>query len=86
MKEIELVKQNTETLGKILKSHPPAVEKIEVILQILNNFEYLKKNLKADELNQLSSIEEDVKSYLDKITNPDSMQGLIDKINDYLKS
>lgn len=81
MKELEILKQNTEMLINMYKLNIPMSEKIGILEQLNKNLRYLKENLASEEYSErFAKIEQNVQKIIGDLTDPDFIQELVTKV------
>lgn len=89
MADINFLQKNTKVLGKLLISNEiqmPGAQKIEIILQLFDNLKILKEEMSEDEYNEhFAEIDQAVRNYFDKITEPTFVNNILEKIDVVLK-
>lgn len=83
--ELHYIKSSTKTLGSLLSQKTDAFAKLDIIIQLRKNLEYLQSALPAEEYLEYKQIENDMTERLQRLSDPSFLSKLKLDINNLIQ-
>ncbi|MCA9386915.1 hypothetical protein KC669_02675 [Candidatus Dojkabacteria bacterium] len=68
--ELNYIKSSTKTLGSLLSQKTDAFAKLDIIIQLRKNLEYLQNTLSSEEYTEYKEIENNMRERLERLSDP----------------
>ncbi|MCA9381571.1 hypothetical protein KC678_04865 [Candidatus Dojkabacteria bacterium] len=74
--ELNYIKSSTKTLGSLLSQKTDAFAKLDIIIQLRKNLEFLQSAIPAEEYAEYKEIENNMRERLDRLSDPSFLSKL----------